>query len=392
MTAADPSAAKMEIAVLTPSGRDLQLLADFLERHGQPCRACSSEDNLLELVAAGHGPAIVAEEALSLHGASRLEVVLDEQPSWSDLPVILLTRPGRPDPQRLRRLLRRRNVRALRRPVDTEALLGLAELAVETRRRQEEVHDLLSQQRELNHQLDARARQLAQLTVALMTAEDRERSRLAQYLHDELQQVLVGAHLHLATAAQAVEDDARLGNNLERVQQLISQAQRKSRLLSHDIFPAVLQSADLEAVLRWLSETGGERLGLEVDLEIQDELGVVEEPLIRFLYRAAQEILCNVAKHAGVTRARLEARRIGDDVQIRVSDEGEGFDANQMTETDSPGGIGLWAIRERSRTLGGDLRVDSFPGRGTRVKLTLPARTTSVEVPRLDGGPENASG
>jgi signal transduction histidine kinase len=332
------------------------------------------EEEMLEAVAEGRGPVILAEEALSLASSARLELLLDEQPSWSDLPLILLTRPGRPGPESLRTLVRRRNsVRALTRPVDPQALLGLARLALESRGRQVEVRDLLQRQRELNDQLSRRTAQLRELTLALMGAEDRERRRLARLLHDDLQQVLVGAHLHLSTAERLSASDEGVAGALRRVRELLGEAQEKSRVLSHDIFPAVLQSADLSAVLRWLADHCRDRLGLGVTVDERTELGDVDDAVIRFVYRAAQELLLNVAKHSGAEHARVEASRQGDRLRVSITDEGCGFAPTRIREGDPRHGLGLWSIRERSQTLGGRLEIDSAPGRGARLELVLPA-------------------
>ncbi len=358
------------LVILAPTGRDQELIVRLLREQGLDCEGSTSEEQLLDVVGRGLGPVVVAEEALSTGGIDRLGRLLDEQPNWSDLPVIVLTRANGQSERRMQSLVRRRGVHWLRRPQDAQSLAALARTAVEARRRQEEVRDLLAEQRRLNKRLAHRARQLQRMAIELTEAEDRERQRLARLLHDDLQQLLVGANLHLSMASKQVEDEDSLGPALKQVGELITQAQEKSRHLSHELFPSALRKSDLTEVVQWLAENSP---GLEVNVRVKPDLPAISARHLRFLYRAAREVLCNVAKHAGVTEAELTAGPNGRWIEVVVSDRGAGFDPATLEQAEVVDGLGLLSIRERIEALGGRLEIDSRAGEGSRFTFLMPA-------------------
>lgn len=362
------------VVVLAPTGRDQPLIQRLLSEHGVACEGRTDEAALLDAVRDGGGPVIVAEEALSDRGIDELCGLLDGQPSWSELPVILLTGEGRGRSRRVAPLERQPSVRFLRRPLSAEWLLALVDMAVEARRRQMEVRDLLADLRRKNRQLAGRAEKLQRLTVDLLEAEDRERRRLAQVLHDDLQQMLVGAGLQVGAAARRAEPGSPSAKALQQVRELIDAAQQRARTLSHELFPSAIQGGDLTDMLEWVGHNAQQLMGIRVDLAVTGELGPVDEPIVRFLYRAVREILCNAAKHGGVESASLTAQPQGQSVRITITDEGVGFDPRSLAREAGAGdGIGLASIRERIGSLGGRMKVASEPGRGSRFTLIVPA-------------------
>jgi PAS domain S-box-containing protein len=219
--------------------------------------------------------------------------------------------------------------------------------------------------RELQH----RAGQLQKLTLELSQAEDRERWRIAAILHEDLQQQITGARFHLTLLKSRAKRSPAQQMMVDKIDDMLREAVEKSRSLSHDLSPAVLHMNDLTEVLRWLAHHVWEKHGLTVHVHVPGEATLQSEALAIFLFRAAQEMLFNVVKHAKVREAGLRARRMGRCMGLSVSDRGRGFDPQELRETP---GLGLLSIRERVELLGGRMRIRSTKGRGTTFHIVVP--------------------
>jgi len=218
-------------------------------------------------------------------------------------------------------------------------------------------------------ELEHRARQLQKLTLDLSEAEDRERKRLAEILHDDLQQTLAAAKFHLGLMSNRCKNDKTLQETTKRVEQLLVEAIGKSRSLSHELRPPGLAQSDLRETFEWLASQVQAKHGLTVHLDVRDRLGLRTEPIKTLLYKAAQEMLFNVVKHAQVREARLRLRRRRGNICLAVSDKGRGFDPQGLG---SSAGSGLLNIRERVNLLGGRMKVRSARGKGSTFLIVLP--------------------
>ncbi len=222
-------------------------------------------------------------------------------------------------------------------------------------------------------QVQQQADLLRLLTRELTETEERERRRLAQLLHDHLQQLLVAARMSLARARRRIED-AEAGRLLGEVDGVLDQSIRESRSLTVQLSPPVLYDAGLEAALRWLAREMADKHRLTVEVEARAADEPAEEDTRVFLFHAARELLFNVVKHAQVERARLRLERTADGaVRLEVVDDGVGFDASGGGGIGEGGsGFGLFQIRERVRLVGGEMKIEGMPNAGTRATILLP--------------------
>jgi len=215
---------------------------------------------------------------------------------------------------------------------------------------------------------NARSNQLQALAVELIEAEERERQRIAQLLHDDLQQILVSAKLQLNAACGNLPFSPLLKN----VEDLLNRSIAKSRSLSHELSPSVLHHSGLLAGLDWLSHQMKEQFGLMIHIEAETVKPLDITALDNFLYRAVQELLFNIVKHAGVKTAQIKLSRANSDLCICVSDQGKGFNPDIIQGTAQNTGFGLLTISERAHHIGGSLKIESSPGCGSRFILTVP--------------------
>jgi signal transduction histidine kinase len=218
-----------------------------------------------------------------------------------------------------------------------------------------------------------RARQLQTLASLLTLTEHRERRRLATILHDHLQQLLYAARLRLGTLRNPENAERPPRETIDRVDALLEQSIAESRSLTVQLSPPVLHEAGLTAGLEWLGKHMEQTCGLTVDTSLDPSAEPQTEEGRILLFEAARELLFNVVKHAGTQRACVEtAKGPNGEVRIVVSDEGAGLSSSQtLMENAGAGGFGLFSIRERLELLGGQLEIETSPGRGFRATIAI---------------------
>jgi signal transduction histidine kinase len=209
--------------------------------------------------------------------------------------------------------------------------------------------------------LEAEMTRRHDLTRRLATAQEDERRRVARDLHDTVGQTLTG--LSLAAAAGRVEQVKALADALGRELHEVAVRLR----------PTVLDDVGLAAAARVLAEAWGRQTGVAVQFQaIGLAAGRLPPEVETALYRAVQEALTNAAKHAGARNVSVVlGRRNGEAVAV-VEDDGAGFDPGAARPPGKRGGLGLPGMRERVALLGGEVEVESEPGRGTTVIARIP--------------------
>jgi signal transduction histidine kinase len=204
------------------------------------------------------------------------------------------------------------------------------------------------------------------------TATLEERQRLARELHDSVTQALYSLKLYAEAASWHLgvgELDTARGH-LGEVQATASEALAEMRLLLFELRPPLLAEQGLAGALRTRLSDVEARTGLAIDVRL-DEAIRLPARLEQDLYRIALEALNNCVKHAQARRVAVVLEVADGRVRLDVADDGVGFDPRQPG-----GGLGLRGMRERAQRLGGDLRLESAPGTGTRVVTEVPAWMT----------------
>jgi len=231
-------------------------------------------------------------------------------------------------------------------------------------------------------ELEHRARQLQKLTLELSQTEDRERKRMAEILHDDLQQQLAATKFHLGVLNNRLKHDPQQLALAAQLDQMLKEAVETCRSLSHDLSPAVLYQGDLAQTFEWLARQMQTRHGLQVRVDSRHEINVRSDAMRAFLYKAGQELLFNVVKHARVREAVIRLRCRGRYVGLSVTDRGRGFDPQGLKEAT---GFGLFSIRERVDLLGGRMRIKSAAGKGSRFFIVLPDAEGPDTAARAEG-------
>mgnify|MGYP002681982659 FL=1 len=189
--------------------------------------------------------------------------------------------------------------------------------------------------------------------------------------HDSVTQSLYSANLMVETARRAAQagDMAEVERYLLRLGEVNGGALREMRLLLHQLRPLDLEGEGLVGALQRRLDAVEARTGVEVRLLAEDDLRLrpADEEA---LYRIAVEALNNALKHAGAASVTVQIRRLGGRVEMAVTDDGHGF---YPEEVEDRGGMGLLTMRQRAERLGGTFEINSVPGQGTTMRVTLDA-------------------
>jgi signal transduction histidine kinase len=216
---------------------------------------------------------------------------------------------------------------------------------------------------------EQRAVQLRLLASELTLAEQRERRRIAQLLHDNLGQLLVAAKMKASVIWSRTTP--QLKDQVQQLEGLLVEAINSSRKLMVDLSPPVLYSLGLEAAVAEHIDQIARTHQLHVHLEADEDSDQYPEDLRVLLFQSIRELLFNVVKHADTDEARVTIVRDEAQVTVTIEDTGIGFDP-AVTVHGPRDHFGLFSIRERLEFVGGMLSIQSSPGHGTRVIMTVP--------------------
>ncbi|HZQ46876.1 MAG TPA: ATP-binding protein [Verrucomicrobiae bacterium] len=215
-----------------------------------------------------------------------------------------------------------------------------------------------------------KTRQLSAMARKLIQVEQHERGRLADILHDHVQQLLLSARLQLSLVNQ---DQLPIAERkaVWKVDEIISATMRDCRSLAVDLCPPILHEAGLGEALGWLARRMFELHRFTVHLAIDSRVEPQTEDLRVFLFGAMRELLLNSCKHSGCTSARVKITLEPNDwIKIVVEDAGKGFDPNALNTGDADGArFGLATIQQRLAHLGARMELESVPGAGTRIEI-----------------------
>jgi signal transduction histidine kinase len=235
----------------------------------------------------------------------------------------------------------------------------------------EKVRALTAELVALNRDLVESRHQLRSLASELVVMEARERRALALDLHDTVGQMLAIATLRLGRLGSLLQGESV--EEVKRVNDFIQRAIHQTGSLMSDLSPSFLGDAGLERALLALAWKLEELHSLAIEVADDGKPKPLGQDYQVVLFRAVQELLHNVVKHAKATRVRVTLQREGEQVRIEVEDDGVGFLISKHARRDRMReGFGLFSIEERLRQLGGNFEIFSQPGKGVRAVLVAP--------------------
>lgn len=219
-------------------------------------------------------------------------------------------------------------------------------------------------------------KQLRRLASELSLAEARERREIASDLHDHIGQALA----YVAQRVSILQGNSifsGLDEEFSRILSILNQTIRYTRNLTVQISPPILYDLGLPAAIDWQAKRAAEIYDLKVSSNQTGEPSEIADDVRVFVFKAVQELINNVAKHASARKVIVHSNWRDSDFEIVVSDDGRGFDTSSLAGIVTSGScFGLFNIRERLSYVGGALTIVSSPGGGTRVSLVAPYKAT----------------
>ena len=216
------------------------------------------------------------------------------------------------------------------------------------------------------------------LASQLTLAEQDERQRISQILHDDLQQRLFAIKAQFSILKSfdwKNQPLSELNFSLDEILASISEAITVARNLSVDLNPVILQGKGLTDALVWLASRMLEQHGLQVELEAKESLYHLDDHLRMLLFQSVNELLFNVVKHAGTLKAKVILEQDDQQTRLIISDAGHGFEVERVM-SDSKSVHGLLMVQDRLRLMGCHIEITSAPGKGTKIVIEIPRKAS----------------
>jgi signal transduction histidine kinase len=407
----DPNVTTGQVLLCAPFGKDAEILKEIVSFEGFSVTPCTSLNELAHRFSERTDFILITEEALVSSSLQAVQRTLRKQEPWSDVPIILLASAG-PTPSRwttgfVSKLAGDANISILERPVRVPTIISVLRSAKRARNRQRQLQGLLLQEKEsasklrsardqleqrvkertselsrINENLTSEVRERARaerdlrnLSAKVLRIQDEERRRIARDLHDGVGQTLSGA-LMAVSQASCCPDPLPTGrqSGLQDVEDLLQQAVREVRTVSHLLHPPLLDESGLFSAVRWYAEGFSKRSGLKLRLEFDERADRFDRDVETGLFRILQEALTNVHRHSQAEAVQIKITAKKARLVLSIQDDGKGIPSDALATTaNGSQGVGLSSMRERSGLLGGTFKVETNSS-GTLIVVSVPTQ------------------
>jgi PAS domain S-box-containing protein len=239
-------------------------------------------------------------------------------------------------------------------------------------RAQEKLTSELKMRKEAMNNLLSYQDRLRSLASELTLTEERERRRIATYLHHNIGHALALARIRLDSLRSSISSPD-IACSLDEATEIIKSTIEEVRSLTFELSPPVLHELGFEVAVDWLAEQFHKVNGISCTVACDDQPKPLDEDISIFLFQSVRELLVNIAKHSSASSAKITIQRDEDNILIKVEDDGVGF-SHSIPDSylQENGGFGLFSIRERFESIGGTMKIESQPGSGCCVTLLAP--------------------
>ena len=228
----------------------------------------------------------------------------------------------------------------------------------------------ISERKRTEEELRQSRRRLRELASYLESAREKERTRIAREIHDELGQALTALKMDMHWLSQRLPKDDQLSiEKAKTISELIDMNVHSVQRISSELRPGLLDNLGLSAAIEWQADEFQNRTGLECEVTSEPDDIVLDQTRSTALFRIFQETLTNIARHANATKVEIMLKEKPAQVELAVCDNGSGI---REEEIHSPKSFGLMGIRERVHSMGGVVRIRGAENRGTTVSVQIP--------------------
>jgi signal transduction histidine kinase len=299
--------------------------------------------------------------------------ILKNNDTTKDIPILLVSALGRNYENRIKGL----NAGAeafITKPFETPELISQVKVLLRIKDAEDMLRKKNQDLQESLEEIKNEQEKLRRLNSELLMAEEKERRRLAEYLHDGIGQILSLANINLSSLLRKdlVPD---VQGTIHKASKLLSDAIVQSRSLTYDLSPPALYELGLIAAIKWkLSQMEQNH---KIDTDFQSNLPRVEisTDTSILVYRIICELLSNVVKHAEASRIKVQIGKDDQNYYFSVIDNGKGFDFQGKTTLMKNNGYGLYSIKERLDSIQGELEIESKLNHGTKTTISIPVES-----------------
>jgi len=234
-----------------------------------------------------------------------------------------------------------------------------------------------------NLMLDRLTEHRQMVAAQILRAMEEERKRIARELHDETSQSLTTILVSLDVIEKQLPDNCseEVAGRVRFTREIAQRTLDETRRLMFDLRPSVLDDLGLIPALRWFINQRVQPRGLQVEFQASGLDVRLPDELETALFRIVQEALTNTVKHAGAQRVSVSLSRQAGAIAAVVQDDGRGFHPVHLVSKDAKDrGLGLFGMQERAALVGGAVQMDSAPGKGTTVRVTVPDRVRGKDA------------
>lgn len=239
------------------------------------------------------------------------------------------------------------------------------------------VHDI-TERKKIEEEQKKSLDLLKQLSVHIEQAREDERLNISRELHDDLGQALTAVKIDLEIIKQQ-SSSSEVKEKLDSVKTLVGNSIKSVQRITSQLRPEIIDDLGLEAAIDWYTKDFSKRFGIEVFLDIDNDIPIIKEKTLS-LFRIIQESLTNIARHAHATHVEILLNKQGDDIQLVVSDNGVGISDDQINSKKS---FGIMSLKERAEFLGGSFEITKGKNFGSKILITFPINMINYECTDL---------
>jgi signal transduction histidine kinase len=241
----------------------------------------------------------------------------------------------------------------------------------------------ITDRKQAEEQLQASHEQLRSLSAHLESVREEERKNVAREIHDELGQILTALKIDLSSLNEgSTEEQQLLLEKTKSMSELIDMAIETVKRISAELRPPVLDDLGIAVALEWQAEEFNKRTQIKCEFTSKPQDIVLEPDHSTAIFRIFQEALTNVARHSNASRVKAVLTKETDKIVLTIKDNGKGIEKKQIAD---PKAFGIIGMRERARFLGGELRVNSAPGKGTSITVSIPlTKQENLDAQNID--------
>lgn len=232
----------------------------------------------------------------------------------------------------------------------------------------------ISQRKKDEKQLKRYQKKLQSLSSKLSLAEEKERRRIADYLHDYIGNNLAISKMKIKSLYSKLNDPLS-ANEMQDIIQIVEETMQLTQSLTFDLSPPILYDLGLEAAIEWLCDKMNESHPMEFIFQPKDRISSIDEEISILVFKTIRELLYNSIKHSSAKQITVLASHRKGLLKIQVGDDGKGFNPSILNNYSlKDGGFGLFNIRERLKYISGKLDIKSSLGQGTQITISIPIK------------------